>query len=88
MIRQPPAYVPRDSISAQTTFTQIGMPDPVVEPWMVSAISTMPIAFWASWRPCPSAIDAADTVCAIRKPRFTLCGLDLRKNHRIASMTP
>ncbi|CAM5394686.1 hypothetical protein STANM309S_04712 [Streptomyces tanashiensis] len=47
----------------------------------------MPIVFCASWRPWPSAMPAAETVWAIRKPRLALCGLALRNIHRIAHMT-
>lgn len=54
---------------------------------MTSAITTMPIVFCASWRPCPSAIPAADTVCAIRKPRFALWGFEWRNIHMIAVIT-
>ncbi|CAM5244115.1 hypothetical protein SFUMM280S_10109 [Streptomyces fumanus] len=54
---------------------------------MTSAITTMPIVFCASCRPCPSAIPAADTVCAIRNPRLALCGLDRRNSHMIAVIT-
>ena len=43
-----------------------------------------PIVFWASCRPCPSAIAAADSDCASRKPRVVLPGLLRRKIHRIA----
>src|SRR3546814_13137799 len=46
-----------------------------------------PIVFWASWRPWPSAIAAAETVCAKRKPRCALEGLARRKIHMIAIIT-
>lgn len=88
MIRQPPAYVPSDSINALATFTHSGIGAPACSTSaMTSAITTMPIVFWASWRPWPSAMAAADTVCAIRKPRFVRCGPALRKIHMIAAIT-
>src|SRR5687768_17470341 len=43
-----------------------------------------PIVFWASWRPWPRAIAAAETVCATLKPRLALLGLALRKAHMMA----
>jgi hypothetical protein len=46
-----------------------------------------PIVFWASCRPWPSAIAAAETVCACRNPRLTLCGLRLRNAHMIPSIS-
>ncbi len=49
MMRQPPAYVPSESISAQTILTQTGMGSPSSStPPMTRAITTMPIVFWAS----------------------------------------
>ncbi len=56
-------------------------------PLVISARKITPIVFWASWRPWPSAIADADTVCASRKPRVTLPAFRLRKIHRIASIT-
>ena len=37
--------------------------------------------------PWPSAIAAADTDCAGRKPRVTAAGLALRNSHRMATIT-
>lgn len=46
------------------------------------------MVFWASCRPCPSAMPPAEKVCAIRKPRWTRPGRTRRKPHRMASITP
>jgi hypothetical protein len=45
-----------------------------------------PIVFWASCRPWPSAIAAAETVCRRRKLRLTLCGFFFRNAHMMASI--
>ena len=88
MMRQPPAYVPSDSIAAHANFTQTGIAVARSSPSaMTSASTTTPIVFCASCRPWPSAMPAAETVCAMRKPRLALCGLARRKSHRIASIT-
>ena len=54
---------------------------------MTSARKMTPIVFWASCRPWPRASAAAETVCIIRNPRITLCGLRRRKIHMIDSIT-
>src|SRR5690349_6314408 len=45
-----------------------------------------PIVFWASWRPWPSAIAAAETVWATLKPRLARPGLARRNIHMIATI--
>ena len=50
-----------------------------------------PIVFWASWRPWPRAIAAADAVWASLKPRLSRCGFALRKHphdRRASAGTP
>ncbi len=88
MIRQPPAYVPSDSVIAQASLTHSGIASslPCTSP-MTRAITTMPMVFCASCRPWPSAMPAADTVWAMRKPRLALCGLARRNIHMIATIT-
>ena len=74
---------------AAETITHSGRPVVRREtyPPVTSARKITPIVFWASCRPWPSAIAAAETVCASRKPRLTLCGLRRRKIHMIASIS-
>ena len=58
-------------VSAAVIFTHAGTPcSKEWKPPAVSAMSMTPIVFWASWRPCPSAIAAAETVWAQRKRRI------------------
>ena len=40
-----------------------------------------PMVFCASCRPCPSAIAAADAVCASRKRRMVRAGAEFRTSH-------
>jgi hypothetical protein len=56
-------------------------------PPATTARTTTPMVFCASWRPRPSAIADAETICALRKRRFTRCGFARRQTHRVVSMT-
>ncbi len=76
MMRQPPDQVPSEMAVAAATITQSGrLSSELTYPPVSRARKITPIVFWASWRPWPSAIAAAETVCTIRKPRLALCGL-------------
>ena len=66
----------RDRAAAATDHPERAVGSPCVTyPPVSSARKMTPIVFCASCRPWPSAIAAAETVCASRKPRLTLCGL-------------
>src|SRR5688500_13391994 len=79
MIRQPPDQVPREIAAAAEKITQSGRSSPwETYPPVSSARKMTPIVFWASWRPWPRAIAAAEPVCASRKPRAVFDGLLLR----------
>jgi len=69
MIRQPPAYVPSEIAVAAANLTQRGISVPSCSPAATSTRTITPMVFWASWRPCPSAIAAAETVWDIRNFR-------------------
>ena len=61
--------------AAAATITQSGSGSPAATyPPESSARKITPIVFWASCRPWPSAIAAAETVWASRKPAPTLLG--------------
>ena len=73
--------------SAAASLTHSGTSKSSCDPKVTSASTMTPIVFWASCRPCPNAIAAADAICALRKPRVVRCGLRFRKPHRIASIS-
>src|SRR5262245_42753954 len=50
------------------------------------ASAMMPIVFWASFRPWPSAMAAPDPIWSTRKPRLSGPGRARRNAHRIAIM--
>ena len=70
MIRHPPARVPTEMAPALARTTQVGRSSPLAAyPPTTRARKTTPIVFWASWRPWPTAIAAAESVWARRKKR-------------------
>jgi hypothetical protein len=73
--------------TAERTSTHTGIDGPVWTPATFSARTTTPAVLAASCSPCPKAIAAAETVCAYRNPRETLCGFARRNSQRIAVMT-
>src|SRR4051794_6543846 len=85
--RQPPEYVPSEMALAAEMMTHSGRSSPA-DTWPVvsRARKMTPIVFWASCRPWPNAIAAADTVWAILKPRLTRPGLRRRNTHMIVSI--
>ena len=67
---------------AAESLTQSGMRVALSQKPPATSASTMtPIVFCASCRPWPSAIAAADTVCASRKRRWCLAGAEFRTSH-------
>src|SRR5659263_716845 len=87
MMRQPPEYVPSEIAEAAQSLTQSGMSVPVWKPPATSASTMTPMVFCASCRPCPSAMAAADTVCASRNRRWVLVGAMFLTIHRTPTMT-
>ena len=87
MIRQPPEYVPADSAPADSRITHHGTAKPWWKPPTTSASTITPIVFCASCRPWPSAIAAAERVCACRNPTVNRRGRPLRKIHSTASIS-
>src|SRR5215213_918212 len=74
--------------AAEETTTQTGSLSPSeTKPPVSKARKITPIVFWASCKPWPSAIAAAERVCAPRKPRLVRDGFRRRNPHMIASIT-
>ena len=88
MMRQPPAQVPAEMAAAAEKITQNGSGSPsATYPPASRARKITPIVFWASCRPWPRAMAAAETLCATLKPRWARVGLARRKVHMIATIT-
>src|SRR5215213_9921320 len=74
--------------AAEETTTQTGSLSPSeTKPPVSKARKITPIVFWASCKPWPSAIAAAERVCAPRKPRLVRDGFRRRNPHMIASIS-
>ncbi len=72
---------------AAAILTHSGMSVLVWNPPATRARTITPIVFWASCSPWPSAIAAAERVCAIRNRRVTLCGFAFRNAHSSPTMS-
>ncbi len=88
MMRLPPVAVPAEIAAAARILISHGMASPfVVHPIAVVARNMTPMVFCASWSPWPSAMAAADAVCAMRKRRDAFAGATFLKTHRTPTMT-